>query len=174
MSIPIGAVKQHIHTVPDTAVVFEGAGSLLTFQTELDSTWIVFLLQTERWGQLMYFSTQIQFSLGFNVQYSQYKVWIILDCDIFVRLSPAYQFFYKNLFNNCCYSWYSPDNQGWHSLVVKLIPCATADLNQRQAFIWSSSWAFNAEPLLCLTFEVNNEHIWCVFVEGMTVPQASR
>lgn len=31
--------------VPDAAVVFEGAGGFLTFQTELDCTWIVLLLQ---------------------------------------------------------------------------------------------------------------------------------
>lgn len=32
-------------TLPDAAVVFEGAGSFLTFQAELDCTWIVFLLE---------------------------------------------------------------------------------------------------------------------------------
>lgn len=33
------------HIVPDAAVVFEGAGSLLTFQAQLDGSWIVLLLQ---------------------------------------------------------------------------------------------------------------------------------
>lgn len=44
---PIKYHYQCVHSVPDAAVVFEGAGSLLTFQTELDRTWIVFLLQEQ-------------------------------------------------------------------------------------------------------------------------------
>lgn len=50
MSSPIWIrlnITLSVCSVPDAAVVFKGAGSLLTFQTELDCTWIVFLLEEQ-------------------------------------------------------------------------------------------------------------------------------
>lgn len=34
-----------VSSPPDAAVVLEGAGSLLTFQAQLNGTWVVFLLK---------------------------------------------------------------------------------------------------------------------------------
>lgn len=60
---PIGYTRislyQSAHTVPDAAVVFEGAGRFLTFQTELDCTWIVFLLKEER-GEVIYLDIMLK------------------------------------------------------------------------------------------------------------------
>ena len=39
-------------SLPDAAVVLEGAGGLLTLQTELDGPWVVFLLQRTSVGRL--------------------------------------------------------------------------------------------------------------------------
>lgn len=42
------SLYQSACTLPDAAVVFKGAGGLLTFQTQLDCTWIIFFLKNQR------------------------------------------------------------------------------------------------------------------------------
>lgn len=86
--LPLDTAKsqnQSVYTVPDAAVVFEGAGCLLTFQTELYRTWIVFLLK-EAESSFNVISKNTKFSMQFHKKYI--KNWIKLHFNnLYVKIN---------------------------------------------------------------------------------------